>query len=391
MNADELPEGWEMVKLENCVDILDSQRKPVNSDERNKRLGKIPYYGATGLVGYIDEFIFNEELILLGEDAAPFFDKSKNVAYLINGKSWVNNHAHVLKAKINITCNNFILYYLNFFNYTGYVSGTTRFKLTQSTLRTIPIPLPPLSEQTRIAARLDELNARIAAARQKIQRLQATLAHARRSVLNAAVTGNLSDGNTHWEEVKLGKACEIIGGGTPDTHQETFWNGNILWLTPKDMSKLNSIYVSDTERKITEAGLKNSSAKLLPKNSLILSSRAPIGYLAINTEPICTSQGCKGLIPNSEINVQFLYLYLKKSTQLLNSLGSGTTFKELSIKKLAEVEIPLPPLSEQVEIVRRVEALTAGLSAAESRAARIAAALDALPQALLRQAFSGKL
>jgi type I restriction enzyme S subunit len=154
-----------------------------------------------------------------------------------------------------------------------------------------------------------------------------------------------------WENKHLGEISEIINGGTPDTSERKYWDGEILWITPKDMGKLNGIFVSDTERKITETGLKNSSAKILPVNSIILSSRAPIGHLAINKMPISTNQGCKGIIPENNLNPLYLYYFLKHSTPLLNELGSGTTFKELSGSKLAEVIVPLPPLSEQQRIV----------------------------------------
>ena len=146
-----------------CVDILDGQRVPINAEEREKRInGKTqsqlyPYYGATGQVGWIDGFLFDEELVLLGEDGAPFFDFSKHKAYIIKGKTWVNNHAHVLRAILGITFNKFVCNYLNCFDYHGYVSGTTRAKLNQAPMRTIPIPLAPLPEQRRIVAKIEAL------------------------------------------------------------------------------------------------------------------------------------------------------------------------------------------------------------------------------------------
>jgi type I restriction enzyme S subunit len=164
-----------------------------------------------------------------------------------------------------------------------------------------------------------------------------------------------------WQTKKLGEICEIINGGTPKTNVTKYWDGDILWLTPKDMGKLTSFYVDYTTRKITESGLKNSSAKLIPINSVILSSRAPIGYLAINSKPITTNQGCKGLTPKHNLNVQFLFYFLKKSTDLLNSLGSGTTFKELSGTVLKEITIPFPPLSEQQRIVAILDKVFAGI------------------------------
>jgi len=112
----ELPIGWVETKLHVVSEILDNLRKPINSTERGGRMGNIPYYGATGQAGWIDDYLFDEELVLVGEDGAPFFDKTKNVAYLINGKSWVNNHAHVLKAISKISSNKFLLHFLNQFD-----------------------------------------------------------------------------------------------------------------------------------------------------------------------------------------------------------------------------------------------------------------------------------
>ena len=133
----------------------------------------------------------------------------------------------------------------------------------------------------------------------------------------------------NWQTKKLGEVCEVVNGGTPKTNVQRYWDGSILWITPKDMGKLDSFFVADTGRKITEAGLKNSSAKVIPADSIILSTRAPIGHLAINKKEITTNQGCKGLIPKNDLNVYFLFYFLKMSVDLLNSLGRGTTFKEL--------------------------------------------------------------
>jgi type I restriction enzyme S subunit len=131
--------AWESAPLRDCVDVLDHLRVPVNADERSKRPGKIPYYGATGQVGWIDDYLFDEELLLLGEDGAPFFDKSKPIAYLMNGKTWVNNHAHVLRPRPDIIDPRFLKYYLDRFDFQGFVDGTTRLKLKKSSLDRIPM------------------------------------------------------------------------------------------------------------------------------------------------------------------------------------------------------------------------------------------------------------
>ena len=143
------------------MDILDNQRVPVNASERLKRNGDVAYYGATGQVGTIDKAIFNETLILLGEDGVPFFDPTKHKAYEISGPSWVNNHAHVLRARPERINQRYLLHFLNIFNYSGYVNGATRLKLTQGDLKRIPVPVPSLEKQGRIVEKLDAVFAEI--------------------------------------------------------------------------------------------------------------------------------------------------------------------------------------------------------------------------------------
>lgn len=166
----DLPVGWTNVALEDVVDILDSQRVPVNQREREKRPGSVPYYGATGQVGWIDEPLFDEELVLLGEDGAPFLDPFKPKAYIIDGPSWVNNHAHVLRAAPGLTTNRFLKYALDHVPYREYVNGTTRLKLTQKSMRAMRLPLPPPAEQERIVAAIEEYFSRLDAAEASFDR-----------------------------------------------------------------------------------------------------------------------------------------------------------------------------------------------------------------------------
>ena len=155
-----LPSGWCICRLEQIAKILDNYRKPINSNERSKRvIGKtkeelFPYYGATGQVGYIDDFIIDGNYLLLGEDGAPFLDKYAVKAYPIIGKCWVNNHAHILEPLCDFE---YLMFYLNQIDYKNYVNGSTRLKLTQSDMRSIEILLPPTSEQKRISKKLNAL------------------------------------------------------------------------------------------------------------------------------------------------------------------------------------------------------------------------------------------
>lgn len=155
---------WERRDLGELVDVLDSRRVPISAKERASRSGNVPYYGATGQVGWIDDALFDEPLILLGEDGVQFFDHDKPKAYSITGRAWVNNHAHVLRARISLINQRFLLHYLNWFDYTGFANGTTRLKLTQSAMRRIPVALPQLGEQQRIVEILEDHLSRLDAA-----------------------------------------------------------------------------------------------------------------------------------------------------------------------------------------------------------------------------------
>jgi type I restriction enzyme S subunit len=171
-----------------------------------------------------------------------------------------------------------------------------------------------------------------------------------------------------WELKKLVEVADIINGGTPKTGKKEFWDGEIYWITPADLGKLKKPTVSETPRRISKLGLEKSSAKLFNKNSVILSTRAPIGHLAINEVPMCTNQGCRGIVPSKNLDTWFLYYFLKSNVELLDSLGTGATFKELSTKALGGIQIPLPPLPEQQRIVALLDEAFAAIAKAKANA-----------------------
>lgn len=161
-----------------------------------------------------------------------------------------------------------------------------------------------------------------------------------------------------WTWVRLSQLGCIIGGGTPKTNKNEYWdNGEIPWLTPADMKNVNGMYVSSGERNITDSGLKNSSTKLMPRGTIIYSSRAPIGYIAIANNSICTNQGFKSIIPYVMESNEYLYYCLINRTSDIISRASGTTFKEISSKKFGETLIPIPPIEEQKRIVSELKKL----------------------------------
>ena len=171
-----------------------------------------------------------------------------------------------------------------------------------------------------------------------------------------------------WDLANIGDVCDVVNGGTPKTGVSAYWGGQHQWITPAEMGKRSTPYISQTERTITDQGLQNSSARPLPPQSVILSSRAPIGHLVINMTPMATNQGCKGLVPRGRVDHKFLYYYLGSIVDLLNVLGTGATFKELSGGKLKEVPVPLPPLPEQQRIVTLLDEAFDGIATAKAHA-----------------------
>lgn len=153
-----------------------------------------------------------------------------------------------------------------------------------------------------------------------------------------------------WPLVAVAEVARVVGGATPKTGTAEFWNGNINWATPKDLSDLGGKFISETPRKITEPGLKGCAAEIIPANSVLFSSRAPIGHVAINTVPMATNQGFKSFIPGPRLDSGFLYWWLDAHRESLQAMGTGATFKEVSKATVERIEIPLPPLEEQKRI-----------------------------------------
>ena len=156
-----------------------------------------------------------------------------------------------------------------------------------------------------------------------------------------------------WIECKISDIGTVVGGATPSTKKpENYENGTIAWITPKDLSTFSGRYIQHGERNITEAGLRSCSTQLLPKNTVLFSSRAPIGYVAIAANDVCTNQGFKSVIPNENINPLFLYYLLKYNKDKLEGMGSGTTFKEVSGNTMKNIVVSVPKdMETQKQIV----------------------------------------
>ena len=194
-----------------------------------------------------------------------------------------------------------------------------------------------------------------------------------------------------WRWVKLGDVCEVVSGSTPNTSVADYWNGNIPWVTPTDLGKLSKPVLKEPQRYITSEGLASCSARIVPKGTVLMSSRAPIGHLAIAEIECCTNQGCKNFIPSQDVDSWYLYYALKISVPKFQELGSGATFTEVSKTAVEAFKIPLPPLAEQKRIAGILNEQMAAIERARAATEAQLEAINKLPAALLRRAFNGEI
>lgn len=338
-------------------------------------------------------------------------------------------------------------------NLDSMTTGSTNQKeLNLTSVKNLIIPLPPLEEQKRIVEKLDSLFEKIQKIKEIIEEVKEKTTSRREAILSKAFSGELTEkwrGENHtenarellvkindeklklWEDeckkaedegrkkpakpklktidemlveaeempyklpnnwvwTRLGDITNIVSGGTPSTSKEEYYNGNIPWITPKDLSNYKEKYILNGARNITEEGLKKSSAVLLPINSVLMSSRAPIGYVVINKKEVSTNQGFKSFTPSISYIPEYLYHYLKKSKNYLESIATGTTFKELSGDKAKKIIFPLPPLEEQKEIVRVLDKVFEE----ENRISELISLenkIEILEKTILDRAFRGEL
>lgn len=188
-----------------------------------------------------------------------------------------------------------------------------------------------------------------------------------------------------WKEVTLSEIGTIVGGATPSTKNASFYDGDIPWLTPKDLSVNSNKYIHGGERNITEAGFNSCSCKILPKGSVLFSSRAPIGYVAIAANDMCTNQGFKSVIPNEETDSEFLYYLLKYNKDNIASQGSGTTFAEVSGKTMKEIEVVVP---KEKEDQHRIASILSSLDRKIELNNKINADLEEMAQAIFKNWLS---
>jgi type I restriction enzyme S subunit len=226
--------------------------------------------------------------------------------------------------------------------------GSTFLEVSKTDFDNFQIAVPPLPEQTAIANCLSTWDKAIATQNQLIAQKELR----KKALMQQLLSGKkrLKGFSGEWKEVSIKNIGKVVSGGTPSTDNQDYWNGNINWCTPTDITKLNGeVYIGETVRKISELGFKNSSAKLLPINSIIVCTRATVGAIAINKVPMTTNQGFKSITVK---NNHYLFMYYKMLTlrNELISVASGSTFLEVSKSDFDNIQFKIPSIKEQTAI-----------------------------------------
>jgi type I restriction enzyme S subunit len=392
-----LPQGWVLSEFEDTVKILDNFREPINNTERSQRIeGKskeelFPYYGATGLVGQIDGYLLDGEYVLLGEDGAPFLDGFAKKAYIVKGKVWVNNHAHVLLSQLS---NQFLTYYLNYFNYKGFVSGTTRLKLTQDSMKRIPILLPPLAEQKRIVDKIDALFSELDKGVEMFQIIRQQLRTYRQAVLKKLYDWELPDslGIALVEKVKVNTVCSSISDGDHQAPPQTDKGVPFLVISNITSGRVNY----ESKRFVSAAYFNELDSKRVPKTGDVLYSvTGSFGIPAIveSDTPFCVQRHIAMLRPE-KVSSKYLF-YMLQTPQIYlkaKSIATGTAQLTVPIKGLRLFEIPMPKTDEeQLKIVSAIESRLSVCDKLEQLVEENISKSQALRQSILKKAFAGQL
>jgi type I restriction enzyme, S subunit len=370
MEKTDSPVDWEMKPLGEVCEILDNLRKPITKRDRIE--GEYPYYGATGVLSYINDYIFDEKLVLIGEDGAKWFSGA-NSSFIVNGKYWVNNHAHVIRPNRTILLDEWIVYFLNYSDLEEFVTGMTVPKLNQGNLKTIPIPLPPLPKQKQIVSILDKAFAVIDVAKANAEQ---NLQNAK-ELFESYLQNVFENKGDDWEEKSLNEISENL-------------DRQRVPITKKDRKEGEIPYYG-------ASGIVDYVQDFLFDEDLLCISEDGANLLA-RTYPIAFSISGKTWVNNhahilrfENTTSQYFVEYYLNSIKL-DDFVSGMAQPKLNQTKLNTIPIPFPnSIKEREKVVLKLDALTAECKKLESIYTQKLADLEEMKKSILQKAFSGQL
>jgi type I restriction enzyme, S subunit len=378
-NKNNIPKDWVIKELNEVVAFLDGKRKPIKDSDRNKMQGAYPYYGASGIIDYVNDYIFDEDLILLGEDGANIINRSSPLAFRVSGKIWVNNHAHVLKPKNGYDIG-YITEFLESIKYDKYNTGTAQPKLNKEICSGIPILLPPLPEQKAIAQVLSTADAAI----HTTEKLIAQKELRKKWLMQQLLTGKkrLKGFDREWKEASISDFGIVQTGNTPSKLDSENWGGNYNWCTADDMK---SKYVSNTLQKLSDKGWK--TARVAKANSVLVTCIASIGVNAITKADTGFNQQINSITPSEHHNVEFIYYLIVLSKNKLMEYAGAGALPMLNKNTFMSIKFKIPSLEEQTAIAQVLQAADKEITLLKAKAEK----LREQKKGLMQQLLTGKI
>lgn len=347
-----IPEDWNVCNLEDAVEFLDGQRKPIKSSDRARIQGAYPYYGASGIVDYVNGYIFDEELILLGEDGENILSRNLPLAFRVSGKIWVNNHAHVMRPRKTFSIG-YLTEFLESRDYSLLNSGTAQPKLNKQTCLKIKIAQPTKAEQTAIANVLSDTDALIQSLTRLIAKKRQIKQGTMQTLLNSYENGRLKAG---WVVKKLGDIFEITAGG--DLRKNEF-------SKTADVNHQYPIY----SNALTNCGLYGYCRSFDYSGSFItVTARGNIGFSVARNCAFAAIGRLLVLKPINDINCQFVSEYINLRVEFANE---NTGVPQLTAPQISNYEIAIPSKnSEQTRIAAILSDMDAEIAALETKLAK---------------------
>ncbi|MBK6728411.1 MAG: restriction endonuclease subunit S [Xanthomonadales bacterium] len=412
----DVPEHWEVKRLGYVTQCLDGMRIPLNSEARSDRRGDYPYWGANSIVDHVDAWLFDEPLVLLGEDGAPFFERNKTVAFFVQGRIWVNNHAHVLRP--TKSCDpRYLSYALNQTQFGAFIDGATRDKLTQADMNSIPVAYPPPDEQQMIAAFLDRETERFDRLMKRKRQLIARLKEQRTALISRTVTRGLPPASAraaglpespplkpsgvewigdipkHWDLVAYKRVCTRVDVGIAEAATHAYCDDGVPIIRSTNV-KANKLNTSDVLRIEPWFAEKNRTKTLRAGDLVTVRTGYPGTTAAVPPE----FDGCQCFTlvlstPKRTAHGPFFSWVLNSNpgASYFEMEGWGTAQTNISVPIVRFMPVPRPPLPEQVAIAAYLDAETAKLDALVGKVEAAVERLQEYRTALITAAVTGKI
>lgn len=388
------PKGWKSFKLKDLGNIVTG-----NTPSKNN----LAYYSSPDIL-WAKPSDFNELYPNINNTEEKLSNNAKNIVRIVPPKSvlmsCIGSIGKLAIAEQELTTNqqiNAIIFNSNIIDYKfafyalkykknqiiNMASNTVVPIINKTQFGLIDIPVPTkIEEQREIVQVLDAMSDIIRLRKECIEHAQDLI-----PALFQEMFGNPLTNEKNLPIVRIDSVTKVVSGGTPSTQNPEYWDGDIIWLTPKDLSGYKSMYISKGERNITDLGYQKSSAQRMPKGSVLFTSRAPIGYVAIAEVDLCTNQGFKSFVPTEAIKSEYLYQLLKMSKEKIINMSSGATFKEISGSRIKELKIPIAPIELQEQFTEKVKEINSYIEEQEQELENA----NQMFQSLLHHAFTGEL